>query len=109
MIRDCVNKRNIRMQINRDELTRQYASLSDGELLPSSRTNLRIDDNELDRRRFTVQAKSDAAADIEIDRDDELEPDWLDTAATGRSLQVGSGQREPSTAMPRWSQSDHSQ
>jgi hypothetical protein len=42
MIRDCVNKRNIRMQINRDELTRQYASLSDGELLaiePNELTN----------------------------------------------------------------------
>src|SRR5262249_14131101 len=53
---------------------------------------LKCYDHEVGRRQLPAQVEPDAAA-LEIDRHDEAKPDWLDTAATACSFQIGSGRR----------------
>ena len=90
-------RENVVVQINREDLSRHYASLSDGELLaidPNELTELAAEcyGNEVDRRRLSEQPEPDGAA-PEIHAHDEIEPDWFDTAATACTFQIGTGRR----------------
>jgi len=83
-------------------MSRHFASLSDEELLaidPNELAELALKcyDNEVDRRQWPAQAEPVTPAfEInrpEIDRQAEGDLDWLDTAATACSFQVGTGRR----------------
>jgi hypothetical protein len=85
------------MQISREELSTHYGSLSDAELLsisPSELTDLalRCYEREVERRHLSQEAESD---DTSLQRDShfEIPLDWLDTAATACSFQVGTARR----------------
>jgi hypothetical protein len=94
------------MQISREDLAKRYASFSDPELLdidPNGLTDVarQYYEREVERRHLSARVDSDDA-EAEIDEHDALPdigphdgeaPDWLDTAATACSFQVGSGRR----------------
>ena len=91
------------MQINRENLSRQYASLSDAELLaidPNELTELALKcwDREVDRRQLRAQPEpeQDSGAPVAapaVERHDDVEPDWIESAATVCSFQAGTGRR----------------
>jgi hypothetical protein len=85
------------MQISREDLSRHYASLSDAELLaicPNELTDLALQcyGREVERRHLSEETESDDS-EPEIDSHDEVSLDWLDTAVTACSFEVGSGRR----------------
>lgn len=85
------------MQISRDDLSKRYASLSDAELRAidtNGLTDLALQyyDREVERRHLSDGMESDDAT-LEIDAQDGETPDWLDTAATACSFQIGTGRR----------------
>jgi hypothetical protein len=85
------------MAISREDLSRHYASLSDGELLAIDRSELtdlalKCYERELERRHLPEEAEPDDAL-PEIDVPDEVLPDWMETAATACWFTVGSGRR----------------
>jgi hypothetical protein len=90
-------RENVVVQIPREDLSRRYASLSDAELFSIDRNDLtsvalECYDREMARRHVPEQTEpADAAP--EIDTQGEVPPDWLESAATACSFQVGSGQR----------------
>lgn len=99
------------MQISREDLYGHYASLSDEELFALDRNELTEEaqecyDSELARRRLSqpiaVVRKTSGPSETElISHDaepmvytpDEVEPDWLETAVTACSFQVGTPSR----------------
>jgi hypothetical protein len=99
------------VQISREDLSRRYVSLSDEELLALDRNELTKEaqecyDSELARRRLSqhiaVVRNTSGASETELISDDaepmvyapgEVEPDWLETAATACSFQVGTPSR----------------
>jgi hypothetical protein len=89
------------VQINREDLSRHYASISDEELLaidPSELTEVAREcyDREVDRRQLGAEAEAEAEPETawaEADEDGDEEPDWLDTAASACSFQVSPGGR----------------
>jgi hypothetical protein len=96
------------MAISREDLSRHYASLSDEELLaldPNELTDLALDcyQREVERRHLSEEGGWDDAA-PEIYVPDEVSPDWLETAATACSFQVGSagGMRRTPNARARF-------
>jgi hypothetical protein len=94
------------MQISREDLAKRYSSFSDAELLdidPNGLTDLarQCYDREVERRHLPEREDSNDA-EVELDEHEVLPdigphdgeaPDWLDTAATACSFQVGSGRR----------------
>ena len=85
------------MRISREDISKHYASLSDAELLaidPNGLTDLALQcyDREMERRPLSDGMESDDAT-PEINTQDGEMPDWLDTAATACSFQIGTGQR----------------
>ena len=89
---------NVKVQINREELSRHYASLADEELLamdPNELTEVALEcyEAEMDRRQLDSTQEEFEAGLPEVVELAEVEGDWLETAATACSFQVGSGQR----------------
>jgi hypothetical protein len=83
------------MQISREELSRRYASFSDAELLALDRNDLtelaqQCFDRELKRRRLLEKTKF-ADAEFKVDAHEAVSADWVDTAVTACSFQVGAG------------------
>lgn len=85
------------MQISREDLSKHYASLSDLKLLAISRNELtdlalQCYDREVKHRPLSDKTDPDEIA-LKIAAHDGVPPNWLDTAATACSFQVGTGQR----------------
>jgi len=85
------------MEIDREDLRRHYASLSDEELLALDRDELtevaqKCYDREMERRDLTSSLAEEAAADHWRDQpgghgmEAEAEPDWLESAAVAASF-----------------------
>jgi hypothetical protein len=84
------------MEISRDDLSKRYASLSDEELFDLDRNELtelarQCYDGERKRRHVTEAESRDPEP--ESQARSEIQPGWLETAATACSFQVGTGRR----------------
>jgi hypothetical protein len=84
------------MQVSREDLSKNYASLCDLELLAIDRNELtdlalQCYDHEVEHRHLSEKTEPDDLA-LEMDAHDDV-PDWLDTAYTACSFQVGTGAR----------------
>jgi hypothetical protein len=85
------------MEISQEDLSRHYASMPDPELLEIDANELtdlarQCYDREMAQRHLSEPIESDNG-EPEIEADEQVSPDWLDTAATACSFQVGTGQR----------------
>jgi hypothetical protein len=88
---------NVVVQITREDLSRHYASLSDSELqaLDSGELTemaLGCYRKEIEKRHLTEKRERDETV-PNGDEHDELESDWLDSAATACAFQVGNPER----------------
>ncbi len=83
------------MQISREDIARHYASLSEEELLeldPVELTDVALQcyEHEMQRRNLLEEEDASGPAPVAGHHDDTA-ADWLDTAATACSFQIGSG------------------
>jgi hypothetical protein len=86
------------VDISRQDLSRRYAALSDDELLaidPRDLTDVAQDcyQSEVKRRRLSETPELSPDSQRKIDDSGDIESDWLKTAATVCSFEVGSGRR----------------
>lgn len=86
------------MQIDRDALSRHYASLSDDELMALDREDLtdtarKVYDREMEKRQLDAAAEEDDAPSepVSFEAESGADPDWLETASCACSFQAGAG------------------
>lgn len=85
------------MEIDRDDLRRHYASLSDDELLAIDRGDLtdvarKVYEGEMEQRQLTAgeeEAEEEVAPEEAAPPEEEGKPDWLETAACACSFHTG--------------------
>lgn len=85
------------MQIDRDALSRHYASLSDDELLALDREELtetaqKLYDHEMEKRQLASAGEEEVRNEPDfLEEDDGAEPGWLQNASCACSFQAGAG------------------